>query len=281
MSSDIFTAILDEKIETFRNSFVKTAPDIFKNGETGKLIHPGEFGTYRESIAKEFLRLLIPMSLEIGSGFIITDTGAVSTQCDIVVYDRNSTPLIENGDRQTFFPVETVASIGEIKSDLDKPMFIEAINKLAKIKMLREQLVNPVALKRKAIIPIDPTKYPYDNIFSFLICHKLNFNISNIVNEIDQFYTPEVKPWQKHNLILSISDGLLLYFDKNDKTLMYPYVIDQGALKNRYLTPGENKNCHIHYASSYLFMGTTSASIFYPETSNYIPMTGGFYSNQI
>jgi len=268
------SAILEERIELFRYAFQRTANDVFYDEETKTLIHPGEYGSFREMACREFLRLVVPMRLDFGSGFLITDKGSISTQCDIVIYDRNSTPLIQNAEHQRFYPIETVCSIGEVKSNLNKQNFRTAINKLARNKILREEISNPVAIKRGVPGHFDPKNYPYDHLFSFLICNKLDFNIDNLVNDIDTMYEADVMPWQKHNLILSIEDGLLLYSDSNNKSLMYPFFPKEMALRNRMVFPKDNRNCHFLFASSYLFLGTSSASIYYPDMSDYLPLYG-------
>ena len=67
---NIFEQILIEKIEMFKMSFSNTAKKVFID-EEGKLIHPGEFGSYRENICKEFLRYIVPSRLDIGQGFLM------------------------------------------------------------------------------------------------------------------------------------------------------------------------------------------------------------------
>ncbi|AWI26862.1 DUF6602 domain-containing protein [Flavobacterium pallidum] len=281
MGNVIFNKILEEKIEFFKFAFQQTSKDIFFDEDSKKLIHPGEFGTYREAICKDFLRFFIPMRLDISTGFLIVDSGNVSKQCDLIVYDRNNTPLIENAERQRFFPVETVCAIGEIKSDLSKNNFKEALNKLARNKRIKEGMSHPTVLKRDHPGKFTPNVYPYDNIFSFLICNKLDFKLDNICDEIDSLYEDDILQNQKHNLILSINDGVLLYRDDNDKSMMYSHM-GLKPLKNSFITPDKNVNCHFFYACSYIFMGTTSASIYYPEISDYIgdSFSGGLQFNQ-
>jgi hypothetical protein len=273
MSNQIFTSILEEKIEFFRFAFEQTSKNVFFDENNNKLIHPGEYGSYREAVTKDFFKMIIPSRLDIGSGFLISDIGSVSKQCDMIIYDKTSTPLIENNERQRFFPVETVCAIGEVKSDLSKADFIEAINKLARNKKIKEEMTNPSPLKRTNTGKFSPAEYPYDNIFSILICNKFQFDHSEIVDKIDSYYDSDIEQWQKHNLILSVNDGLLCYYDENDKSLMYPFIANK--LKNRLIVPDSNKNCHFYFASSYIFMGTTSSSIYYPELSDYINLVGG------
>lgn len=270
MGNRVTQTILDEKIEMFKLSFEKTSKEIFWDETEQKLIHPSEYGTYREAICKDFLRLLTPEYLEINTGFLINTSEEISTQCDIVIFDSQSSPLIENTERQRFYPVETTVAIGEIKSTMSKSEFKSAINKLARNKRMREQINGSSSIKRKHEGEFNPKEYIYDNLFSFLICKKLNFNIDNLPIEINSYYESDIEPRQKHNLILSIDDGLLAYIDGNGKTLMYPWMPKDGALRNRFVIPDDNKDIHFHFFSSYFFMSTSSISIYFPDLSLYL-----------
>ncbi len=277
--NNIFEQLLLEKIDNFRSAFINTSERVFFD-ENGSLIHPGEFGRYRENICRDFLKFIIPSRLDIGQGFIINTFNNISHQCDIVIYDSKSTPLLESSERQMFYPVESVVSVGEIKSVLTKAQFKETINKLAKVKILREQIKNPVIIRKEKGVIYNPKDDCYDQIFTFIVCKKLNFNISNLASEINSMYDATLEYRHRHNLILSIDDGLLAYYDANDKTMMYPKCNGEN-LKNRFLYPDTNKYVHFKYFSSYMFLGTTSATILYPEFTDYMGNTiGGMLSNE-
>lgn len=267
MSINIFEKLLIEKLDNFKSAFMNTSEEVFFDNE-GKLIHPGEFGRYRESICKDFFKFIIPTRLEIGQGFLINTFGDVSHQCDVVIYDPKSTPLLESSERQFFYPVETVAAVGEIKSILSKSQFKETINKLANVKILREKIKNPVIIKKEHLGSYNTDMDPYDQIFTFIICKKLNFDISNLASEINTMYDSSISYRHRHNLILSIEDGLLAYYDNNGKTMMYPKCGD--VLKNRFIYPQENPYSHLKLFCSYLFLGTSSATILYPEFTDYM-----------
>lgn len=275
MSINVFEKLLIEKIEIFKSAFAETAESVFFNDD-GKLIHPGEFGRYRENICKQFLKFVTPASLDIGTGFIINTSNKVSHQCDIIIYDAQHTPLLESEEKQFFFPVETIAAVGEIKSVLSKKALSEAIQKLARVKVLREEVKNPAIIKKDRGTGYDPSNHIYDQIFTFIVCKKLSFNISNLSTEINKLYGDSTEYRHRHNLILSVEDGLLAYYDNNGKTMMYP-VMGNTKLKNRFVAPGENPYVHLKYFASYLFMGTSSATILYPEISDYMgSITGGY-----
>lgn len=77
--------------------------------------------------------------------------------------------------------------------------------------------------------------------------------MDNLSEELNGFYESDIMDWQKHNLILSIEDGLIAYYDENNKSLMYPYL--NKKLKTRFIRPDTNPNSHFFFASSYIFYG--------------------------
>src|SRR5690606_33809183 len=130
-------------------SYSGTSKELFYDTENKKLTHSLEFGLYRESICKDFLKFIIPSRLEIDDGFLLsTKNNNISTQCDIVIYDPTHTPLYETEKKQRFFLIETVVSIGEVKSKLTKDSLKKTINKLARIKSIRRDNDTPSIIKR-------------------------------------------------------------------------------------------------------------------------------------
>ncbi|MBP3140177.1 DUF6602 domain-containing protein [Aliivibrio fischeri] len=281
MASTIFNALLEEKIEGFVSAYEKTSRQVFYDELKGRIRHSGEFGSYREILVREFLNFFTPSRLNIHNGFLMTSTDSVSTQCDTVIFDAKSTPLIENGDKQRFFPVETACAIGEVKSILSKSQLKEALNKLARNKALREQIQSPTIIRRERNGQFDPENYAYDQLPSFLICQKLDFDFSSLAKEVDSFYEPDIEVRHRHNLVLSLEDGLLAYADSNNKTMMFPEIagriLPDGNLsqkeqpKNRFVIPTDKTTyCHIKLFCSYMFLLTSSVTILYPEFTNYM-----------
>jgi hypothetical protein len=203
MSNKIFQAILERKIDNFIKSFVIDSRSIFYKDDI--LIHPGEYGKYRENTLKDLLKILIPTDFKINDGFVITAKDEVSTQCDIVIYNSSELPFLNDGISQ-FYPIESVLAIGEVKSDLDKKRFKEALVKLARNKMLQDSRLG-TEKKRKYSFKEN------DYLNTFLVCRKLTFNFDFNFDEI--YGDIPCKYW--HNCILSIEEGLLAYnldFDK-------------------------------------------------------------------
>ena len=270
----IFEHLLIQKIDTFVNQF-KESKNVFYDANKKQPIHPGEYGIYREKICKEFLKAIVPSKFNFGTGFVINTFNEVSSQCDIIVHDSQNTPLIQNNELETFYPIETVVAIGEIKSKLSKTNFVGALKTLAKIKKMRENIKNPVIIhpSQSTFREYNPKNHPYDQIVTFLICEKLEFNYDNLVNEFDSIYE-EFPVSLRHNLILSIDDGLICYYDGN-KTMAYP-IMPNNPCKNR-ITISDIKYPYMKLFASYMFQTTSSASILYPEITDYMgSILGGF-----
>lgn len=110
--------------------------EVFAANKAGRLIHPGEYGVYRERLLEELIKSFLPRHIATGTGFIIGRKGDTSTQVDTVLFDADETPNVEDAAFRRFFPIETIAGIGEVKSSLTKSEIPEVLKKLREIKKL-------------------------------------------------------------------------------------------------------------------------------------------------
>lgn len=274
----ILQVILQSKVEQFQFNFLNNAKSLYCDND-GNLIHPGEFGMYREKICIDLLRNVVPMRLDFGTGFIVDAVGNVSHQCDIVIFDSNNTPLIENSEKQRFFPIECVVGIGEVKSDLSKTKLKEALQKLSKVKSMRMNIE-----KTRSIVyetrnnhnrEFIPYFNPRDQLFTFLICDSFSFDSNNLVNELEKMYDDIDKKF-RHNLILSVKDGTFMYFD-GKKAIYYPFMGNE-IFKHCEIKPYETdtgdsstfQQAHIYSFLNYTYQGIATGTIMYPELSYYI-----------
>jgi len=243
-ASRIVKSLIDEKVENFKLAFQKTSFGLFYDEESQGLIHPGEKGTYCESIAKDFLRPFIPQMLDIGTGFIINAYDEVSTQCDIVIYDAKNTPLIENDQKQRFFPVETVVAVGEIK--------------LGKQSIDRTELFDE--------------KDIYDSISTFLICNDITKK-DEIEKRISGLYEEKYTRDDYLSFALFVEGGALSHLhEKDGKKEMAPYSnrAHSGFKSKWHLNNYSAKNEHFYDACHYLWMITSLAYIYSPDITSYL-----------
>lgn len=243
MSNQHFEHILEQNIERFVNDFKIWSRLVYTNNsdENEKLLHPGEFGSYRERICRDLLLNFIPAYLDIGSGFVINSENYTSNQGDIVVYDKENIPLIRNIDNQRFFPIENIIAIGEIKSQLSKSVFEEALRRLSDVKKKRIELKNPYIEQRADVVANwnfrTGSRADYnakinhqDQIVTFIICEKMNFDFMNF--NFSDFYKDD-HPSTKINMILSLEDGAFMY--KSSDGRLHPYPICHNETEGFYL----------------------------------------------
>lgn len=273
--NNIFDKLVKSKIEQFEDDYANLSRQIFVDNN-GNLIHPGEFGTYREKIIKAFLEPFLPTRLAIGSGFIITSKNRISSQCDIIIYDKTHTPIIENGE-QKFFPVECVAGVIEAKSKLTKYTLKDALIKLSKVKELRNDIDNNPYIFRDYTggDAFNPKLHVRDQMATFLICESIEMEVEKELPSLFGDIYKEIDKSLFHNMILNIDSYCLLYFD-GKHPMYHPYFnYEKDFFKNECIMPhdaGYAKE-HILLFLNYFYMLISSVSIMDLEITNYFGAT--------
>ncbi|WP_337842052.1 DUF6602 domain-containing protein [Rheinheimera sp.] len=285
--------LLDEKIGEFKASFIDSSRSLFVNSE-GNLVHPGEFGAYREGVVKKYLTNILPERMGMESGFIVTSGGKISTQCDIIIYDKSVTPLIRNESGQRFFPIESVVCVGEIKSKLSQYDLKKSLRKLADTKSLRDHLYNPCYIYSRKEEGLSGRYQPEiderDQIITFIICEEFSFDSHNNLFNSFSCYRDDLpyRPFcHRHNMVLSINDGLLTYLHPDGFSYPFPskatikydcHGTDQvkevrltaELMKHRFIAPKKGSFEHVRHFTSMLYTALSSVSVLFPEMANYI-----------
>lgn len=107
------------------------------NDISSQVTHRGSKGRIRErEVIKEYLEKYLPGNIGIANGECISTDGTVSPECDIILYEKNTTPYLIHTDGYQVFPIECVYGVIEIKSKLDKAQLKDSINKITKIKSM-------------------------------------------------------------------------------------------------------------------------------------------------
>jgi hypothetical protein len=111
---------------------------------TGNIDHMGERGNSREEILLNYLRKYIPIKYEMNNGVIIDGTGEQSRQQDIVIYDSFNSPLLLNMHSTKMIPIESVFSVIEVKSSLNKNEINKCVNNISSVKSLTKNSLNEI-----------------------------------------------------------------------------------------------------------------------------------------
>ncbi len=85
-------------------------------------------GEWKESVIRYFLQRNAPRNVAIGRGFVVGERGT-SSQVDVLLYDRDSPVLFQDGDL-VFITPDALRGMIEVKSLVDATGFREALAKM-------------------------------------------------------------------------------------------------------------------------------------------------------
>jgi len=90
--------------------------------------HNPTIGVLTEEILRTFLRNHLPKAVSVKQGFILSDDGGLSKQCDIIIYDsQNYAPFYRINDI-VIVPREAVLCIIEVKTTINNMIFHKSID---------------------------------------------------------------------------------------------------------------------------------------------------------
>jgi len=247
VAQNVIEMLAHRRVATFIEKYNFHSRNIFV-GDDGSLIHSSEFGQYRERLVKELLSDFLPRYVSLGEGFICNKNSKRSTQCDIVIYNREETPNLESDDLRRFFPIETLYGVGEVKSKLSVYELKKAAKKLQNVKKVRwdqpsnSQPINGVCVDdcdERRFLPHDTDEEIYDqldinvwnpknkefqNIVTFIVCESIDLKNKSMLDVARTLYKPSIENEPvRHNFILSLRDGLMSYITENSNGNIVPY----------------------------------------------------------
>jgi len=130
--------------------------------------HPGELGTAREEIVRDFLRSHLPSRFDVSTGFAFDSSGKISRQLDVVIFDVSVCPRFEIPGGKFLFPCEAVAAVGQVKSSLTgRQQLRDAIENLASVKSL-DRSANGTAYDLRFNERLAPDENHLHQIFTFI-----------------------------------------------------------------------------------------------------------------
>ncbi len=98
--------------------------------------HSGTKGDASEHVWLEFLRIYLPERYRAEKAHVVDSKGAFSQQIDVVVFDRQYSPLIFNYEGQLVIPAESVYAVFEAKQAINATYVDYAQQKAASVRAL-------------------------------------------------------------------------------------------------------------------------------------------------
>jgi hypothetical protein len=105
-------------------------------GNRAAVAHPGARGEASEEDWLRVLRDHLPHRYQADRAFVIDSHGACSEQIDVVIYDRQYSPILYNQANQRYVPAESVYAVLEVKQDLSAEHVRYAGGKAASVRRL-------------------------------------------------------------------------------------------------------------------------------------------------
>jgi hypothetical protein len=151
-------------------------------------------GDERETVIRELLRLVLPMSYRLGKGSIVDAKGAETGQVDAVFEKPFSLSFPVSSEQNRLYLADNVAAAFEIKSDL-YAQSTAAKEKVVEIKRLRRE---PERSKEHGVVMYDELFIP-----TFIV----GFCGYKTVDSMYKTFIPDARSADSVNAILNIESG--------------------------------------------------------------------------
>jgi hypothetical protein len=98
--------------------------------------HPGTKGDATESVWLEIFETYLPQRYSSRKGHVVDSKGMFSEQIDVIVFDRQYSPLIFHFEGQDIIPAESVYGVFEAKQTINATQIDYAQKKVASVRRL-------------------------------------------------------------------------------------------------------------------------------------------------
>ncbi len=103
--------------------------------------HPGTKGDVTENNWLDWMRKYLPKRYCVDKAFVIDSDGNISEQIDIVIYDKQYSPIVFEQNGAVYVTAESVYAVFEVKQELNKQYIEYAGKKIASVRSLRRTSV--------------------------------------------------------------------------------------------------------------------------------------------
>lgn len=101
------------------------------------IAHEGEKGGASEDVWRTLLQRHLPLRYQVETGFVVDSDGNFSEQVDIIIFDRQYSPLVFELGTRRIFPAESVYAVLEAKQSANATTIAAAKQKAASVRRLK------------------------------------------------------------------------------------------------------------------------------------------------
>jgi hypothetical protein len=163
--------------------------------------HRGKLGENREALVQRFFSTYLPQRFGVGTGFALLGTEDVSTQQDVVVYDRLNNPVLFPESAAPLFPPSALAAVIEVKSKLTRTELRKTVGKSIALKRgIRDAVEHH---------PSPPQIEALSCLFAFEASQSLS--LANLLHALaDEEEARGVQPIDRLDMVCILGKGLVL-----------------------------------------------------------------------
>ncbi len=134
-------------------------------------VHPEARGDAAEEAWIAILRTALPRRYEVAQAFVLDCDGVQSQQQDVVIFDRQFSPLLSDAAGGRYVPAEAVYAVFEVKQAIGREEVLDAREKAGSVRTLRRTSAGFRHLAGTA-----PADRPHDAILAGLLAVKAGWS---------------------------------------------------------------------------------------------------------
>ena len=218
--------------QLFKNVSAKLMQEFEETEKTLKF--PPDRGGQREEAIRKFLSEKLPRRYGISKGFVVSHEGIQSDQCDVIVYDADTSPIFYTDINQEILPIESVYAVIQVKSRLTPTSLDDAIRNIKSFKQIPRKDVTSVPLGPGGGISIGYNQ-PINKKLGVLMSYTLGNPYDS--KSIDEVLTEVIQKIKKENIdkridfVCIIDRGVIVPIKRQDQTLMISVFDDAADIK--------------------------------------------------
>jgi hypothetical protein len=105
------------------------------------LAHPGTKGDASESVWLSLLETYLPKRYQAAKAHAVDSTGAFRQQLDVVIFDRQYSPLMFHYEGQTIIPAESIYAVFEAKQTVNTDLVAYAQKQISSVRRLHRTTI--------------------------------------------------------------------------------------------------------------------------------------------
>ena len=166
--------------------------------------HHGVAGQETENLLIDFLNGRLPRRFAAVSGLVIDTANSLSKQCDVLIYDAENSPVYRAGSVGQILPSDSIASVIEVKSKLNKAELKDAAEKIASVKKLQRSPITNLDQ------PVNFSNFIINNSLGVVFAYDSTTSLKTIAKNLKEI-NKKLPRAQWIDVVVVLGKGMLSY----------------------------------------------------------------------